>query len=97
MYAPVPTCSQCEQPYSFELRACLRCHAPIDCGCCDCEESPAMNDPYALWTMDNTTGYTQAELNAFNTELAERLTGIEPHTDEWYRIISRFTDEVAGR
>lgn len=46
---------------------------------------------------DNTEGYTQAQLDTFNAELITRLEGIEPHSDEWYRVAKQFADEVAGR
>lgn len=34
---PLPICPQCHAPYSDELRACMRCHGPTDCLCCDCD------------------------------------------------------------
>jgi hypothetical protein len=49
------------------------------------------------YTPDNTSGYTQAELDALNAELDARLTALEPHTDAWYEAIHRHNDEVAGR
>ena len=38
------TCVQCHAPMSFEWRACMRCHGPTDCLCCDCE-TPALITP----------------------------------------------------
>lgn len=38
------TCPQCHTVMSFEWRACMRCHGPTDCLCCDCEE-PALITP----------------------------------------------------
>jgi len=51
----------------------------------------------AYWTPDNTAGYTPEEVDALNRELAERLAGIEPHTDVWHETITAFADEVARR
>lgn len=52
-----------------------------------------------MFTMDNTTGYTQAELDALNAEFAARLVaeGIEPGTDEAQAMEKAFADEVARR
>lgn len=51
------------------------------------------------FTPDNTEGYTQAQLDALNAELAERLraAGAEPGSDEALEIEKAFHDEVAGR
>ena len=46
---------------------------------------------------DNTEGYTQAQLDALNSELDGRLDGIEPGSDEWHETVSRHADEVARR
>lgn len=50
-----------------------------------------------MLTNDNTEGYTAEQLAALNVELAERLAGVEPSTDEYYQIEKAFLDEVAGR
>lgn len=50
-----------------------------------------------MFTFDNTTGYTSQQLDELNDELAQRLIGVEPYTDESYQIESAFSDEVAGR
>jgi hypothetical protein len=50
-----------------------------------------------MFTMDSTEGYTQNQLDALNAELEIRLAGIEPHSDEWYRIEQEFANEVAAR
>ena len=50
------------------------------------------------FTMDNTEGYTAAELAALNAELAERLAEIDPDdVDARYAAEKAFNDEVAGR
>jgi hypothetical protein len=50
-----------------------------------------------MFTMDNTEGYTQTELDALNAELADRLEGLEPGTDEYSEVEKCFNDEVARR
>lgn len=50
-----------------------------------------------MFTIENTEGYTQTELDQLNAELAERLEGVEPHTDKWYQAEKAFSDEVARR
>lgn len=51
------------------------------------------------FTMENTAGYTQAELDAFNAEFAARLeaAGVEPGSDEALEMEKAFADEVARR
>lgn len=51
------------------------------------------------FTADNTEGYTQAELDALNAELAERLAaaGAEAGTEAAVEIEKAFADEVARR
>lgn len=51
---------------------------------------------HSMFTMDNTNGYTQQELDTLNTELAERLQGIE-EPEEREEITKWFSDEVARR
>jgi hypothetical protein len=46
---------------------------------------------------DNTEGYTQDQIDAFNAELDARLEGIEAGTDEYYRVVKAFDDEIASR
>jgi hypothetical protein len=48
-------------------------------------------------TQDNTTGYTQEELDALNAELEGLLQGLEPYSDAWYAATKRHGDEVARR
>lgn len=50
-----------------------------------------------MFTIDNTIGYTADELAALNAELARRLDGIEPSSDEANAIEKAFSDEVAQR
>ena len=51
-----------------------------------------------MFTADNTTGYTQEELDALNTELTERLDMIDPNdTDAREEAEKAFADEVARR
>lgn len=52
-----------------------------------------------MFTADNTTGYTQAELDALNAEFAARLAaaGVEPGSDEAHEMEKAFADEVARR
>jgi hypothetical protein len=52
----------------------------------------------ADFNTDNTEGYTAAELDALNAELAVRLAEIDQ--DDTYALIAAeqaFADEVAGR
>lgn len=51
------------------------------------------------FTLDNTTGYTQAELDALNAEFAARLVeaGVEEGSDEAHEMAKAFADEVARR
>ena len=49
------------------------------------------------FTQDNTVGYTDAQLEQFNLELADRLDGLDPDTDEYQQAESNFSDEVARR
>lgn len=48
------------------------------------------------FTMDNTEGYTQEELDALNAELDERLEGVDDPLDQ-VEIEKRFADEVSRR
>lgn len=51
-----------------------------------------------MFTTDNTEGYTQAQLDALNAELAERLAAIDPNdTDARFNAEQAFSDEVARR
>lgn len=50
-----------------------------------------------MFTLDNTEGYTQLELDELNKELAEQLNGVEYGTDEYYAIEKAFSDEIATR
>lgn len=48
-----------------------------------------------MFTQDNTQGYTDKQLAAFNAELAQRLEGV---ADEDRQDVEKaFHDEVAGR
>lgn len=49
------------------------------------------------YRMDNTEGFSQAELDALNAELDALLTAAEPQTDAWYEIIKRHGGDVARR
>lgn len=49
-----------------------------------------------MFTMQNTDGYTQRELDALNAELAERMANVEWwDTDRRNEIEKAFSDEVA--
>lgn len=51
-----------------------------------------------MFTLDNTEGYTQAELNALNAELQTRLAGIDPEDVEMRQQVEKsFADEVSRR
>lgn len=50
-----------------------------------------------MFTQQNTDGYTQSELDALNLELAERLTDLEPGSDEYQQAEKAFHDEVSKR
>ena len=51
-----------------------------------------------MFTADNTEGYTQADLDALNAELAERLSTINPDDiDARADAEKAFHDEIAGR
>lgn len=45
----------------------------------------------------NTTGYTNEQLAALNAELAARLAGLDPDSDEYQQAEKAFADEVARR
>lgn len=49
------------------------------------------------FTMDNTAGYDQDDLDELNAELDTQLQGIEPYTAAWYETAKRFADTVANR
>jgi hypothetical protein len=51
-----------------------------------------------MFTRDNTSGYTEAELAALNVELATVLAAIDPDdTDARERAEKAFADEVSRR
>lgn len=51
-----------------------------------------------MFTLDNTEGYTQTELDAFNDELAARIRFLaDSDTDSAYQIAKSFSDEVSAR
>lgn len=51
-----------------------------------------------MFTRDNTEGYTQAELDALNAELAQRLAAIDPDdTEARAEAEKAFADEVSRR
>jgi hypothetical protein len=50
-----------------------------------------------MFTQNNTEGYTDAELEALNAELDDRLSGLEPGTDEYDNAVKAFNDEVSRR
>lgn len=54
---------------------------------------------FMTFTSENTTGYTQAELDALNAEFEARLeaAGVEHGSDEALEMAKAFSDEVAGR
>ncbi len=46
---------------------------------------------------DNTEGYSQGQLDALNTELAERIDGLDPFESEWYEAANAFVAEASRR
>jgi hypothetical protein len=48
------------------------------------------------FTLENTEGYTQAELDVLNVELESRLVGIEDPFER-NQISKQFSDEVSRR
>ena len=50
-----------------------------------------------MFTMNNTDGYTAQQLAAFNEELAQRLEGVEPGSDEAHQIAKALADDIASR
>ena len=50
-----------------------------------------------MFTTDNTDGYTVKQLAEFNEELAQRLDGVEPGSDEAHQIAKALADEIASR
>jgi hypothetical protein len=51
-----------------------------------------------MFTVDNTTGYTQAQIDALNAELAARLAHIDENDIALRQQIEQtFADEVARR
>jgi len=53
----------------------------------------------ALFTTENTSGYTKQQLDALNAEWTEIVEseGLEEYTEEYDEAASRFSDEVAKR
>jgi len=49
------------------------------------------------FTLDNTSGYSQEQIDALNAELDSRLEGVERFSEEYDAICQRFADEVAAR
>ena len=51
------------------------------------------------FTEQNTTGYTEDQLNKINAEWNERAKnqGLEPHTDEYDFALKCFSDEISRR
>ena len=51
------------------------------------------------FTQENTTGYTDQELDALNAEWQQivEAEGLEPDTDEYHAREKQFQDEVAHR
>ena len=51
------------------------------------------------FTLDNTQGYDQSDLDELNALLDEYIAedGCEPYTPDWYELIKRFADTVANR
>ena len=49
------------------------------------------------FTMDNTEGYDQSDLDALNAEFDVLLADIEPYTDAYYETAKRFADTIANR
>lgn len=45
----------------------------------------------------NTDGYTDQQLADLNAELAARLEGLEPESDEYKQAEKAFQDEVSRR
>jgi hypothetical protein len=43
---------------------------------------------------DTTHGYSQEQLDSLNCELFRRLEGLEPESDEWYRVAEEFSESV---
>lgn len=56
-------------------------------------------DAYESFSMDNTQGYTQEQLDALNAEWRERAetNGWGPGSDEYKEMEKAFADEVARR
>lgn len=50
-----------------------------------------------MFTQDNAPGYTTEQLAELNAELADRLDGIEPFSDEYHAVEKAFQDEVSHR
>jgi hypothetical protein len=50
-----------------------------------------------MFTQKNTAGYTNSELDALNKELDERLSDLEPGSDEYQQVEKAFYDEVSRR
>ena len=50
---------------------------------------------HVTFSLANTEGYTEAELDVLNTELAARLNGVDPNNREYEQIAKSFADEVS--
>lgn len=49
------------------------------------------------FTLENTEGYTRAELDVLNDELAARLAGIDETSPDFFEEVKAFRDEVSRR
>lgn len=50
-----------------------------------------------LFRDDNTSGYTNQQLNELNLEWEQKSENLESGTEEYYAAADAFSDEVAGR
>lgn len=58
----------------------------------------ALEEDVMPFSLDNTEGYTQAELDTLNAELIERLAAVDPDdTDLRAQVEKSFADEVSRR
>lgn len=46
---------------------------------------------------DNTSGYSAAELEQLNHELAQQLHGLDKFSHDWWEVVTAFRDKLAHR
>ena len=50
-----------------------------------------------MFTLENTNGYTQAQLDKMNAELKEALKGVEPDSDNYKQMEKIESDRIFNK